>query len=111
MSIDIDLVDQLAAKRQLVSDLKGMLTLRLEFGDALEHKAIEVFKYSSALLAIIAGIGISRQNIQGHIFLGVGYFCLLIVYGYHAFCMYKVLRPSVYNIAPGIPSNSLPYDE
>ena len=111
MDIDMDLANNLTAKRQLVADLKAMLALRLEFGDAIERKAIEIFKFSSTLLGLTAGIGIVRQNIQGHWPLGLGFICLLIVYGYHAFCMYQVLRPGVYSIAPGIPSNSRTYNE
>ncbi|HLZ81554.1 MAG TPA: hypothetical protein VKP04_07980 [Ktedonobacteraceae bacterium] len=111
MTIEVDSASILTAKRQLVADLKGMLALRLEFGEAIERKAIEVFKFSSALLGVAAGLGIVRQNIRGNLPVGLGYICLVIAYGYHALCMYRVLRPSVYSIAPGIPSNSRSYDD
>ena len=89
--------DTLTAKRQLVVDLKAMLAHKLENGEALESKAIELFKFSSATLGLAAGLGINRTSIHGDNLVSIGYGLLLVTYICHALFLYRVLKPSVYS--------------
>jgi hypothetical protein len=104
MGDDTDRTNILDAKRLLVADLKAMLTIKLVISDNLEHSALELFRFSSVALGIIAGLGITQTAIHGNGFLVIGYIALLITYGIHVFCLKHTLQPSIYVIVPGIPN-------
>jgi hypothetical protein len=101
------------AKRQFVADLKVMLDLKLKSADKIEAKAVELFKFSSTTLGIVAGLKITLPKIQDDILLTIGFVVLIVVYCVHVYFMYHVFRPTVYFIVPGIPrlANSYTYNE
>ena len=103
--------DILIAKRQIVADLKLMLEMRFKWSDAIEHKAIELFKFSSAIVAIIAGLGLTVSEIRDEPSLVIGFILLFIVYLIHITCLYRVMRPGVYSTVPGIPHLATTYDD
>jgi hypothetical protein len=106
----IDANDILIAKRTLANDLRAALQTRLEFSDAIEKKAIELFKFSSAILGIASGLGISLTNLPNRSYLLWGFVILAIIYILQIVSLWLVLRPSTYTIPPGLPRVTDTYD-
>jgi len=107
----MDTIDTLDAKRQLVADLKIILDAKFEARDSLEGRAIELFKFSSVILGIVAGLGISISEIHGNMALVFGFVLLIVVYFLHVFFLIRVFNPSLYSIVPGIPRLATTYDD
>jgi len=93
----------LIAKRELVLDLKYALRAKFDAGDMLDKRAIELFKFSSAVLGIVGGLGVVLKAIPDDEWLAIGFAILLILYIAHTIFLWLVIKPSEYALPPGLP--------
>lgn len=97
----------LAAKRHLAQDLKAALALKFDATRMIEGRAVEVFKFSSAIIGVVVGLRISLAGLQTNSFLTVGLLVLLFIYLAHIAFMCLVFAPREYSNFPGFPQKGV----
>ena len=103
MGTEISDNDLLAAKRHLAADLKAELTSHFTSGEKIEAKATDLFKLASGILGFVTALKIAVVDIRADPVTTVSIAALLLIYAFHVYYIYQVLRPRLYTSVPGIP--------
>lgn len=96
-------------KRELIAQLERINQHHYEAADALDKKAMELLRYSSAFLAIVITISVTiaqtRDN-EGDVstYFIIGFLILLILYVVHVFYVLVVVTPIEFAHVPGVPT-------
>jgi hypothetical protein len=96
-------------KRELVAQLQRINQHHYEAADALDKKAMELLRYSSAFLAIVITISVSIAQTKNNgddvsTYFIIGFLILLILYVAHVFYVLFVVTPMEFAHVPGVPT-------